>query len=168
MAFGPVAAEPQGLRPPPAPQDDLYACIEESCLRKAREVLRAGDSVKGTDDAAFGKLHALRLCCDVPQMCVDSRGRELYAGSECAACGCESVSLYGCGCTVCPDCTDSLEACPACGGRLGRGVPVEPSVTHHDPTPSSKLQALYKLLTDTPQEVRPPAPPLLGPAPVRG
>jgi SNF2 family DNA or RNA helicase len=131
-------------------EDDLYSCIEQKCLQKARDVLKAGDRLKGTDDAAFGKLHALRLCCNVPQMCVDTRGRDLYTGSACAVCNVDAVSLFECGCTVCADCTDSLDACPACGKRLGRGVPVDASTTHNDPAPSSKHQELYRLLCDMP------------------
>lgn len=132
-------------------EDDLYGCIEEGCLKKAQQVLKAGDRVKGAEDAAFGKLHALRLCCNVPQMCVETKGRELYVGSECAQCSTEMVSLFQCGCTLCADCSDSLEACPSCGKRLGKGTPVEPSITHTDPAPSSKHQELYRLLCELPR-----------------
>ena len=136
-------------------EDEMYASIEESCLRKASEtLLRAGDRVKGCESAAFGKLHALRLCCSVPMLCVDPSGRALYDDCTCGVCSCERVSLYPCGCTLCIDCAESVEdICPVCQKRLDhdRGVPVEASVTHADEAPSSKLQKLFQILCDTPE-----------------
>ena len=134
-------------------EDTLYAAIEESCKAKAQKVLKAaGDAIKGAEEAAFGKLHAMRLCCSVPQMCIDRSGRHAYVGSVCGACSSEQVSLYPCGCTLCRECVQDIEACPSCGKKLGKATPIEASTTHDDRAPSSKLKTLYALLCNLPAE----------------
>lgn len=106
---------------------EIYQAIETSCIKMLEKYLKAGDAVAGSsaETAAFAKMHALRLCCTVPSLCIKTKGRKVFDDAVCAVCETgitKQLRLFQCGCVVCVSCDMAAEkTCVACEQSKGTG-----------------------------------------------
>jgi DNA repair protein RAD5 len=134
----------------------VYNAIEKASSKHLDGLLQSGESLKGLN-TAFGKLHALRMCCVVPSLCINGLN-EFSEDVMCALCDSGlQCNLYSCGCTVCESCMRktqkvcvSCESTPVFASSSSTVGNTKSESFKENLKISSKMRALSKILHETP------------------